>query len=371
VSTTAIGRVEPNWFTVGMGTGITAVAAYTLAGAPAWLRHIGVALWLANSAVVAVLSALFVLRLALERGALRRILRDPVQSMFLGAIPMALATIVNGTVDMGRPLLGPVALVLAERLWLIDVVLALASAVVVPYVMFVVHDHRLERMTGIWLMPFVPPEVAAASGGLFLPHVADRALAQALVTASLVLWAVSVPIAFLLLGVLLLRLAVHSLPPRELAVSTWITLGTLGTGMLGLIGLGGAMPLLFGPLGRAMDGASILAATALWGFGLWWLTMSLLLTLHQLRRGLPFNLGWWGLTFPLGVFAAGTNLLAVRLGVAWIGVMATILFALLAAFWALVATRTAVGLGRAAWAAARRPPGAAWPLADAAIKAER
>jgi C4-dicarboxylate transporter/malic acid transport protein len=363
----ALRGLGPQWFTVGMGTGITAVAAYTLTGAPLWLRQAGVALWLANTALVAFLSCLFALRVALERGVLARTLHDPVQSMFLGAIPMALATVVNGFVDMGRPLMGPAAIAVAERLWLADVVVALACAVVVPYAMFVSHDHRLERMTGIWLMPFVPPEVAAASASLLLPHVADRAAQGALLTAGLVLWALSVPVAFLLLGVLLLRLALHHLPPREMAISTWITLGTLGTGILGMLGLGGAMPHAFGALGRTMDGAAVLVATALWGLGLWWLAMSLALTVHQARRGLPFNLGWWGLTFPLGVFAAGTNLLAARLDVGWVAAAAVALFVLLAAFWTLVAARTLLLLVRSAgerWARTDSPAGAAAAEAD-------
>lgn len=340
-------RFTPNWFTAGMGTGITAVVAYTQVGAPAWLQHGATALWLVNIVLVALLSVLFVGRLVSDPGALKDILHDPVQSMFLGAIPMAVTTIVNGFVDMGRPLFGHTALAIAGPLWLFNVALAVASAVVVPYAMFVSHDHRLERMTGVWLMPFVPPEVVAASGGLLLPHVTSHAMAQAILTGSLVLWALSVPIAFLLLGVLLLRLSLHKLPPRDMAISTWITLGTLGTGVMGMVGLGKSMPLLFGALGHAMDGAAVLVALALWGFGLWWLVISILLTVHHARRGLPFNLGWWGLTFPLGVFAAGTNMLYGQLKVPFVGVMAVIFFLMLASFWAMVATRTVASLAGA------------------------
>ena len=267
-------RFTPNWFTVGMGTGITAVVAYTQPWAPMWLQYAATALWLANIGLVALFCVLFIGRLATDGRAMREILHDPVQSMFLGAIPMAITTIVNGFVDMGQPLFGHAAIAIAEPLWLFNVALAVASAIVVPYAMFVSHDHRLDRMTGVWLMPFVPPEVVAASGGLLLPHVASLAMARALLTGSLVLWALSVPTAFLLLGLLLLRLSLHKLPPREMAISTWITLGTLGTGVMGMVGLGRSMPLLFGPVGHAMDGAAVLAALALWGFGLWWLVIS-------------------------------------------------------------------------------------------------
>ncbi len=333
-------RFTPNWFTVGMGTGITALGAYTMPGGPLWLKDVGVVLWLLNIVLVALFFVLFACRGLLDRQGMREILHDPVQSMFLGAIPMALTTIVNGFVDMGIPLFGSASLVAAYDLWLVNVALAVASGIVVPYLMFLRHDHRLDRMTAVWLMPIVPAEVTAASGGLLVPHMAALGLERTLTLVSVVQWALSVPIAFLILGVLFLRLVLHKLPPREMAISTWISLGTLGTGVMGLVDLGRQMPLLFGQIGHGMYGAAVLAALVLWGFGLWWLTMSLLFTAHYVRRGLPFNLGWWGLTFPLGVFTAGTNFLYATLKVPLLGTFAIAFFLLLASFWLVVATRT-------------------------------
>ncbi len=63
-----------------------------------------------------------------------------------------------------------------------------------------------------------------------------------------------------------------------------------------------------------------------------------------MRRDLPFNLGWWALTFPLGVFAAGTNMLSGELKVPWVGIMSLVFFVMLASFWAVVAARTLASL---------------------------
>lgn len=38
----------------------------------------------------------------------------------------------------------------------------------------------------MWLMPFVPPEVTAASGALLLPHLGSLAVARALMAGSMV-----------------------------------------------------------------------------------------------------------------------------------------------------------------------------------------
>ncbi len=46
----------------------------------------------------------------------------------------------------------------------------------------------------------------------------------------------------------------------------------------------------------------MVGSLVLLGFGLWWLGLAILTTLRHAKTGIPFNLGWWGLTFPLGVF---------------------------------------------------------------------
>src|SRR5205809_3945640 len=49
-----------------------------------------------------------------------------------------------------------------------------------------------------------------------------------------------------------------------------------------------------------------ITALIMWGFGLVWIFFAL----ASISRGrFPFNIGWWGFTFPIGVFAASTILL--------------------------------------------------------------
>lgn len=337
-------QFTPNWFTIGMGTGITALGSFLLPGGPLWLKEWGTALWLFNTGLVAILFALMIWRWLVDWPNALKVLDHPVQSMFLGAVPMALTTVVNGFIDMGPHVFGPVAIRIGYDLWLINVAIALVSGILVPFLMFISHDHRLERMTGVWLMPVVPAEVVAATGGLLIPHMTSAAAQQTLMVVSMGLWALSVPLAFLMLGMLFLRLALHNLPPAEMAISTWISLGTLGTGVMGLVTIGHSLPVLFGAIGLGMQGAALLASLVLWGFGLWWLTMSILITVYYARHGLPFNLGWWGLTFPLGVFGGGTDLLYGQFHIALFGDFAVLFFLMLTGFWAMVATRTLHGL---------------------------
>jgi tellurite resistance protein TehA-like permease len=106
--------------------------------------------------------------------------------------------------------------------------------------------------------------------------------------------------------ILVLRMALHSLPPATMAATSWLALGPIGTGALGLLVLGAASPQIFvanglGAYASAVEGIGLIGALLTWGYGGWWFAMAALITWKYLREGLPFNMGWWGYTFPIGV----------------------------------------------------------------------
>jgi len=270
--------------------------------------------------------------------------------MFFGTIPMGLATLINGLLLFGLPRWGEAVLPLALGLWWLDAAMALACGVLIPYLMFTRQEHRIDQMTAVWLLPVVAAEVAAASGGLLVPHLAAGEQFTVLVT-SYVLWAYSVPVALSLLVILLLRLALHKLPPANMAASSWLALGPIGTGALGLLVLGGDAPAVFAAQGLALvgtvaQGLGMLGALLLWGLGLWWLALAVLVTRRYARQGMPFNLGWWGFTFPLGVYALTTLRLGEALTAPFFTDLGAVLVVALVLLWTLVASRTLAGAYR-------------------------
>ncbi len=289
---------------------------------------------------------LFATRWALFHRYARPLLRHPVQSMFLGALPMALIPLVNGIVTLFPQ--WPGAPQMALQLWCLDVALCLAVGWMVPWMMFVAQEHHLGSLTGLWLLPIVPAEVAASSAGVLAPHLPVEQ-ARELVVAGYALWGMSVPLALGILTLLYFRLAVHKLPPKEMAVSTWLSLGPLGTGAFALQTLGAAAPhalsgSALAPLASMALPMGVVGALLLWGLGLWWLGTAAALTLIQARRGLPFNLGWWGFTFPVGVFIAATYALGVHTGLTLFTAIATVLTSALFGIWLLVMLRSVNGL---------------------------
>lgn len=57
---------------------------------------------------------------------------------------------------------------------------------------------------------------------------------------------------------------------------------------------------------------AILYGVPVWGFAVLWIALATSLTVRTLRRGMPFALTWWSLTFPVGTFVTGTSQLAAH-----------------------------------------------------------
>ena len=69
-----------------------------------------------------------------------------------------------------------------------------------------------------------------------------------------------------------------------------------------------------------------LTATIMWGFGLVWLFFALA---SITRSRFPFNMGWWGFVFPLGVFTSSTTQMSAELPSEFFKVLGTVCYVLI------------------------------------------
>ncbi|KVS28278.1 TDT family transporter [Burkholderia cepacia] len=341
-----IRQFTPNWFAVTMGNGIVSLVLGALPVHFAGQHALASALWVIDIVLYLAFSAMLIARATLFPETIRPLLHHPVQSMFLGAVPMGLVPIINGIVLFAGG--HAEANALAYTLWCFDAVLSVVVAIGVPFMMFTEQGHAFERVTAVLLLPIVAPEVAASSAATLAPHFVGTQ-ARLLIGAGYVLWAISVPLAFAILTIVFFRLVIHKLPHRDLGASSWLTLGPIGTGALGLLTLGQAAPAAFA--GTPLANVALLArdlgmagALLLWSAGLWWLACAVLFTIRYCREGLPFNLGWWGFTFPLGVYTAASLSLYHATGFGGFAVFGTVLAMLLGGLWAIVIVRTCRGI---------------------------
>jgi C4-dicarboxylate transporter/malic acid transport protein len=343
-----IRQFTPNWFAATMGTGILSAVLTQLPVHVPGMFQLAEVLWMLNIVMFLTFSFLYTARWVLFFDEARRVFGHSTVSMFFGTIPMGMATIINGFLTFGLSRWGDAALHLAEVLWWLDVAMSLACGVLIPFMMFTRQEHSIDQMTAVWLLPVVAAEVAAASGGLLAPHLGDSHSQFSVLITSYVLWALSVPVAFSMLTILLLRMALHKLPHASMASSSWLALGPISTGAFGLMVLGADSPAIFAAnglsgVGEIASGLGLIAGIILWGVGVWWLLMAVLITVRYLRNGLPFNLGWWGFTFPLGVFALTTLKLGAVLNLGFFSILGSVLVAGLALLWLVIMRRTFIG----------------------------
>ena len=146
-----IRQFTPNWFTATMGTGATALVLNQFPLPVPGLREIAALLWQANIVLFATLTLLYLARWSFFPEGAAKSLLHPVTPMALGAIPMGLATIVNGYLAFGITLYGAEAVTIAQALWSVDAMLAIGIGLLVPFMMFTRQQHSMETMSAAWL----------------------------------------------------------------------------------------------------------------------------------------------------------------------------------------------------------------------------
>jgi tellurite resistance protein TehA-like permease len=193
------------------------------------------------------------------------------------------------------------------------------------------HTTELKSMTAAWLLPIVAPIVAAATGAIVADVLPNPQHALITVIVSYILWGTGFPLAMAVLVVYFHRLTIHKLPPREVIVSVFLPLGPLGQGGYGIQKLGMVAMRIFPQTGTLSETTTksgdilyvmgYLMALITWGFGLVWLFFAF----ASISRGkFPFNMGWWGFTFPLGVFTTSTVQMGMELPSAFFRVLGTV-----------------------------------------------
>lgn len=183
-------------------------------------------------------------------------------------------------------------------------------------------------MTAIWLLPIVTTIVAAASGAIVASVLENDQHALWTIIISYILWGCGVPLAMIVLAMYFQRLTIHNLPPREVIVSVFLPLGPLGQGGFAIMQLGKeALKIFPRTLTISETAGSVFyimgfaVALVLWGFGLIWLFFAIA---SITRSRFPFNMGWWGFTFPLGVYTVATTTISKELPSLFFKVLGTV-----------------------------------------------
>ncbi|KAK5107060.1 hypothetical protein LTR62_001910 [Meristemomyces frigidus] len=346
-----IRNFSPSWFSITMGTGVVSEILYTIPGQSAWLYYLSILFFALNTALFTLAFTASLLRYTIWPEIWIVMINDPTNSLFLGTIPIGFATIVEMWVFVCVPVWGKWAVYVAWGAWMLDAVIAISVTVSLGIILMSENGQRgLETITAVQLLPIAATIVAAATGANVAGVLPNEQYALGTILACYVMWGMATPMAMTVLVIYYQRLALNKMPPREIIVSAFLPLGPLGLGGQTILHLGKLAAVVFPKTGTLDPVAGIIAyiigffvALIMWAWGLLWFALALAAIYKS--RPFPFNMGWWGFTFPLGVYSICTIQIGIELPSHFFRVLGTIFGTAVIVLWCIIA----VGTARGAW----------------------
>lgn len=320
----------PAWFTVIMGTGSIAILClnFPYGTQSPVATYLALAFLFMGLALFLLFTAISVARYTLYPDIWHRMVHHPVQSLYLGTFPMAAATLLTVSTTAVRETfgLGRSFVYTLWVLWWVDVVISIACFCGTLHMMKGRQEHPLESMTLRWLLPVVTLIVVSSAGGVIAPVITAYSPSGALITVTFCVCMVSValPVVMMMLTIYLLRCMVYGYPQGSLILSSIFPLGPFGQSAYAILLIGSALrsiiPESFGDAQGLFQSATtpiivqtfcVMIALALWAFETMWLVFALLAMRHAVNNEgrFSFQLSFWGLIFPNGVYANITIIL--------------------------------------------------------------
>lgn len=324
----------PGWFASVMGTGALALTTHSLGHLldVAALTALGVLLHWFNLLLAAVLAVPWCLRWLRFREAALATLNHPIQANFYPTFSIALLVIAAQWVLIAQQ---PAV---ALGFWWLGAILTYLFSFAVLFAMFRGEQVGLDHVTPANFIPAVGLVVMPLAGGPLLGTV-DGSMHEAMLLMNVLGLGAGSMMYVALLGITLFRKYLHKPAVGILTPTVWIHLAPIGVIPVSLANLCEHLPL---PALREVAAGVMLLV---WGFGVWWLVMAILLTLAAHRAGqLPFALSWWGFIFPVGAFLTETLRLYKLFGYQSLLGFGLVVWVLLVGLWLVTLGKTVRGV---------------------------
>lgn len=324
----AVKYFTPSWFATVMGTGILAMTSLSYSQYIPYLRRVSLALSFSNIALFFLLLVPWVSRWIFFRKEALLDLEDPVVSNFYPTIAIGMVVLAANFLAIGQ------SKVISEAFWLGGAIFTAFFSILIPYIMFRGEHVKVDHVNPAWFIPPVALIVIPMVGSSFITEFSGM-LREFVIVLDYFGWGSGFFIYLALLGVCFYRFILHHPLPNTLAPTVWINLGPIGAGSVALIGLTENSTFL------TTKEPFFAFSLILWGFGIWWFLMAVVMTFHYITKlELPYEMSWWSFTFPLGAFVAASHSVATIFRIVLIDYIGFGLYWLLALLWAITAIET-------------------------------
>lgn len=346
----ALPQVGPAWFGAVMGTGILATLTEIHRGELPGASVLSMVLLGLGWLLMCALGGVFLLRAAVDGQVWRASVDGVAAQVSWGMVAMGILAVGSATANVlpaHLPALTEAAWWADRVLWTLGTVIGVVAAL--GFAVRLVGKEAGAPST-TWALPLVPPMVSATTGAALIPNLGSRPGQFWLLLAVVAGFFMS-----LFLGSVVFAEAYRhhwriAPLPVAAATSAWIPLGMVGqsTAAAQSIAAQARQFLLPGDHGTAQTAANAYGLCAL-AIGVPLVVWAVAKTLQGFAAKMPFTLGWWALTFPVGTLSLGTHMLAAGTGWAVFDLVSVVAWICLLGTWTLCAVSTV----RAVWQVAR------------------
>lgn len=348
-----------------MGTGIVANLLISIPFKSAFLYYASIVFFILNTGLFAMALAMSILRYALYPEIWGVMVRDPTNSLFLATCPMGFATLIEMWASVCVPLWGDWAATFVWALWIVDVVAAALATASLTFILLVVfpdvpktfdfanavqhvakpyhiagsnnrstattdgcYDRRSRRRSEDRRDPVRSVPCIGDDSNLIYPvgswySTGDVNPGYLLSAARGAQVAISRDYCELLLaawssGVWRLWVSISLLRCTAYRADS-IRIMYLGKVSRNLLENNNVLDPMAGGIAYVLG---VFISLLMWSFGLIWLVFALATIYYS--SPFPFNMGWWGFTFPLGVYAANTMQLGIEMDVMFFKIFGTV-----------------------------------------------
>ncbi|MEZ6093449.1 MAG: tellurite resistance/C4-dicarboxylate transporter family protein [Pirellulaceae bacterium] len=313
-----IASLHPSYFALVMATGIVSIACHFQG-----FTFIAKAMFWLNVVAFAVLAGLNTIRLARFHRSFLSDLAD--HNRGVGFFTSVAASCVLGSQFLliaGLPVIAIGFWYLGIGLWFV-----FTYTIFTSYAIKASKPSLAEGIHGGWLISVVGAQGVAMLGGMLAPDFGTYS--EPALFFSLVMWLGGGMLYIWIISLIFYRYTFFKMSPTDLAPAYWINMGAMAISTLAGVTLIAAADesAILNQVKPFLKGFTLF----FWATATWWIPMLVILGFwrHVVKRfGFTYDPQYWGLVFPLGMYAACTYRLAVTLEtpyLAWIPITFTYL----------------------------------------------